>query len=330
MVLVLPHLLLLAAFTHALVTPSLHVLTPRALIPLTHCLSRHSNPDSTSAIQVPQLNMHDFQVTKVLGSGYFATVYKVTHGDSVYALKVFNKHACSTDIDREISILASLESPFTVNILGETKLARDDMPHLDVDETRAIVMEYIDGQTLAAILQSTPILPESTARQIATQLLHAIESIHSSGVVHGDIKPTNIILTSTLPYPSLKLVDFGLAEYDTTNQIKIPDGMFVYKGTQYAAPEIWEYRSQTHGRMVDYYSLGIVIYEMLNGRVPFDATDERDIYELILEFERTGVWMFKGSREVEDVVRRLVEVDWRLRGGSDGVQEVLEMEWFKN
>src|SRR5438477_405444 len=127
-------------------------------------------------------------------------------------------------------------------------------------------MEFVDGPSLAERLKVVGALPEATAIRYARQIAQALAAAHTQGMIHRDVKPGNVLLT---PADEVKVVDFGLVKSlaDTTATITQP-GMLV-GSVHYVSPE------QAQGRPVspasDLYSLGIIIYQMCSGNVPYDG-----------------------------------------------------------
>lgn len=132
-----------------------------------------------------------------------------------------------------------------------------------------VVMEYVDGETLKELVQRDGPLPPGSVALILRQLANALAHIHERNLVHLDIKPQNIMITST---NEVKIIDFGLAQPPGA---RIENGGGVAFGTvAYLAPE--QARGDAVGVETDVYSLGCVVYEMLTGRLPFDAPEGPD------------------------------------------------------
>jgi serine/threonine-protein kinase len=200
-----------------------------------------------------------YEILGKLGSGGMGTVYaaRETEGGHRVALKVLG----STIVDdpekfrrfeQEVVALSRLDHPHVVKLLGP--LERDG-------SSVFFAMELVEGETLAARLRKDGPLPVPAALSIARSLLAALGAAHGAGVVHRDVKPSNILLTAT----GVKITDFGLARMEDLSRLTTTGQLM---GTlDYMSPE------QCEGRRIDLrtdlYSLGIVLYEMLAGLPPF-------------------------------------------------------------
>lgn len=132
-----------------------------------------------------------------------------------------------------------------------------------------VVMEYVDGETLKALVQRDGPLPPESVALILRQLANALGHLHDNNMVHLDIKPQNIMLTRD---GEAKIIDFGLAQAPGA-RIGAGDGM-AFGTVAYLAPE--QARGDSVGVETDVYSLGCVVYELLTGRLPFDIPDGPD------------------------------------------------------
>ncbi|MEO8612787.1 MAG: protein kinase [Chloroflexota bacterium] len=203
-----------------------------------------------------------YQIIGQLGQGGMATVYKAYHAklDRYVAIKVM--HPAFKDdgnflarFEREAQIVAKLEHPHIVQVYDYAE--HDGQPYL--------VMKFIEGRTLKRILSAAPPTLDDILN-ILTPIAAALTYAHKQGVLHRDIKPSNIVLdNNNVPY----LTDFGLARIAQAGESTMSADMIL--GTpQYISPE------QARGEKnldyhTDLYSLGVILYEMVVGRVPFNA-----------------------------------------------------------
>ncbi|MDX6532426.1 MAG: eukaryotic-like serine/threonine-protein kinase [Gaiellales bacterium] len=153
---------------------------------------------------------------------------------------------------REATAAAGLNHPNIVSIYDRG----------EAGGTYYIAMEYIEGPTLKEEINARSPLPEAEAVGYAQQVLQALEFAHRRGVIHRDIKPHNMMAT---PDGLVKVTDFGIAR--ATNQVEMTEVGSIVGTAQYLSPE--QARGQSVGPQSDIYSLGVVLYEMLTGEVPF-------------------------------------------------------------
>ena len=185
-----------------------------------------------------------------------------------------------------------------------------------------IIMEFLSGQKLSDVLRVTPILDPVRTVHIAAQVAKALEEAHRKGVVHRDIKPDNIFLQDVAGEEDFaKVLDFGLAKFVTgdferDNLTRIG---YVVGSPEYMAPE--QASGGDVGPAADLYSLGIVLYECLTGRLPFDASTTAEVLRMhILEGPRRLIGVGDGTERIppalEEVVLRCLEKDPDVRPPS--------------
>jgi serine/threonine-protein kinase len=201
----------------------------------------------------------DYEVVAPLASGGMGGVYLAMHrttGDRV-ALKVldpvFANHSEVVDrlyAERTVSAMAS--HPGLVDIRSASRSA-DNVPFL--------VMEYLEGETLAAICEREAITME-TIVGICAQIATALAALHEAGVVHCDVKPENLFVQHD---GSVKVIDFGVSRQVT----EASDETSIAGTPAYMSPEQWRGKPELAS---DVYSLGCVMYELLTGDVPFDGS----------------------------------------------------------
>ncbi len=212
--------------------------------------------DATS----PPLFAERYRLLGTIGHGGMATVFRAedTVLGRVVAIKVLQQHHGDDERLRE---RFRREARAAAKIAAANVVAIHDVG--DADGRPFIVMEYVAGPTLAAVMKQTPILATARALAIARDIAAGLAAAHAIGVIHRDVKPANVIIDGD---GSAKLADFGVAqaafeEVDTTQQgVAIGSAM-------YAAPE---QGLDTHvTSAADLYSLGIILYTMLAGEPPF-------------------------------------------------------------
>ncbi|RMG89053.1 MAG: serine/threonine protein kinase [Chloroflexi bacterium] len=207
-------------------------------------------------------NVGPYRIIGQLGQGGMATVYKAYHPqlDRYVAIKVMHEAFQEDDafiarFEREAKIVARLEHPHIVPVYGYDRY--EGQPYL--------VMKYIEGKTLKHFLKNGP-LPLEEILRIMTAVADALNYAHKQGVLHRDIKPSNIMIADDgTPY----LTDFGLARIAQAGESTLSQDMLL--GTpHYISPEQARGEQNLDGR-TDIYSFGIVLYELVVGRVPFSA-----------------------------------------------------------
>jgi eukaryotic-like serine/threonine-protein kinase len=204
-----------------------------------------------------------YRIIEPLGSGGFGTVYLAedTWIDKRVAIKVPHRQGLDFgELLREPRLLASLNHPNIVTVITAEKQ----------DNVFFIVMEYVPGETLENIIASRGSLDLPLALDYTCQIANAVEHAHKQGVIHRDLRPANVFVTDK---GLLKVGDFGTSRF-----LEIAaHGTTVIGSPPYMAPEQFE------GRAVfasDLYSLGVTIYQMLTGMLPYDTPTPSDLDRL--------------------------------------------------
>src|SRR2546428_2900276 len=202
-----------------------------------------------------------YEILDRISEGGMATVYaarRITDG-AIVALKSLREQY-ATDIEfverfqREAKAISELVHPHMVRVYDS---GRDGTVHY-------IAMEYVEGANLKEYIRREGRLSPDRAVQIAAQVCEALDFAHSHGIVHRDIKPQNILLTAD---GQVKVTDFGIAR--ALSSATITQTGTVLGSVQYLSPE--QARGTTVGRSADLYALGVVLYEMVTGQLPFDG-----------------------------------------------------------
>jgi serine/threonine-protein kinase len=205
-----------------------------------------------------------YRIVSPIGSGGFGTVYLAedTWIDKKVAIKVPHRQNIDFgELLKEPRLLASLNHP---NIVGVTTAEKQDNIFF-------IVMEYVHGETLEAVLGRTGPLELPLALDYACQICNAIDHAHQQGVIHRDLRPANVLVSET---GVLKVADFGTSRF-----LEIAaHGTTVIGSPPYMAPE------QFQGKAVfasDIYSFGVTMYQMLTGALPYDTPAPADLARLM-------------------------------------------------
>jgi serine/threonine protein kinase len=242
-----------------------------------------------------------YQIVSKLGEGGMGTVYlgeQVSVGRKV-AIKFLLGNYASDDafigrFRREARLAASLNHRNIVTLY--------DFDQAD-DGALFIVMEYLSGRKLSDVIRGDGPLEISRAARLGLQIAEGLEAAHHAGVIHRDIKPDNIMVSGSGASEEIRLMDFGIARLrDTANASQITRAGAIVGTPSYMAPE------QVEGGEVsdktDIYALGIVLYEMLSGKVPFTAATPGAV--LIKQIKEMPLPLRKLRRELPSSLERVV------------------------
>ncbi|XP_027250547.1 microtubule-associated serine/threonine-protein kinase 3 isoform X5 [Cricetulus griseus] len=275
----------------------------------------------------------DFETVKLISNGAYGAVYLVRHRDTRqrFAIKKINKQnlILRNQIQQvfvERDILTFAENPFVVGMFCSFETRR----HL------CMVMEYVEGGDCATLLKNMGPLPVDMARMYFAETVLALEYLHNYGIVHRDLKPDNLLITSL---GHIKLTDFGLSKIGlmsmATNlyegHIEKDAREFVDKqvcGTpEYIAPEV--IFRQGYGKPVDWWAMGIILYEFLVGCVPFFGDTPEELFGQVVSDEI--LWP-EGDEalpaDAQDLITRLLRQSPMERLGTGGTHEVKQHPFF--
>lgn len=202
-----------------------------------------------------------YEILERVGGGGMAFVYRAKDLllNRTVAVKVLSPHYVTDEefvrkFRREAQAAAGLQNP---NIVGVYDVGQEG-------DTHFIVMEFLEGMTLKQLINEHGPLPAPTALQIVRQIAEALRSAHKHGVIHRDIKPHNIMITAD---GHVKVTDFGIARAVTSSTLTNTGAMV--GSVHYISPE--QARGGFVGEKSDIYSLGVVLYELVTGQVPFSG-----------------------------------------------------------
>ena len=265
-----------------------------------------------------KLTYNDFQPIKLLGRGSFGEVIlvRLKSTKKVYAMKILDKKILKMKKQQnhtktERDLMVKINSPFIVNI----KSAFQD------DTNLYLVSEFMQGGDMFFHMHDGQIVifSHDKTRFYMLELVLALESLHKNNMVYRDLKPENILLDSK---GHVKLTDFGLSKILEDED----DKAFTLCGTpQYLAPEVL--LKKGYDKMVDWWSLGCVMYEMLMGRLPFAIKRgmiNLKIYEKKIDFPR------KISNEARDLIEKFLVINptERLGYGPNGTDDIKNHPFF--
>ena len=219
-----------------------------------------------------------YEILEIVGSGGMATVYKAR-------CRLLNRFVVVKVLKESLKNDPEMEQRFKTEARAAASLSHHNIVSVyDVGETDSglsyIVMEFVDGITLKEYIEERRFLSWREACEFAVQIAIALECAHRHGIVHRDIKPHNIILTKE---HTLKVADFGIARTTSSETVVASGKSNVFGSVNYISPE------QARGGYVDarsdIYSLGVVLYEMLTGKLPFRGDNPVSVALMKIENE---------------------------------------------
>ena len=261
-----------------------------------------------------------YELKEVIGKGKFGVVNLGIHKKTQQqvAVKIINKDSIKTTEDKElvrieIGILKLCHHPNVVRLLD----------HLENEDYIFIVMEYIEGGTLGQYFKKRNFnFSERQASSIMTQIANGVKYLHTYGIVHRDLKPDNIMITQQNEFGVIKIMDFGLSKIVSTQE-RMVDG---YGTLSYVAPEVL--LRTPYNKEVDIWSLGVILFYMLSGRLPFRGRREQEVAEKIvydeLEFDEDD-WETR-SQKVQDLITCCLE---KKKENRITIDEFINHPWFK-
>lgn len=267
-----------------------------------------------STVSKGKYSLSDFHIMRTLGTGSFGRVHLVrsVHNGRYYAIKVLKKAQVVKmkqveHTNDERRMLKLVEHPFLIRMWGTFKDSKNLF----------MVMDYIEGGELFSLLRKSQRFPNPVAKFYAAEVVLALEYLHSHDIIYRDLKPENILLDRN---GHIKITDFGFAK-------EVSTATWTLCGTpDYIAPEV--ITTKPYNKSVDWWSLGVLIYEMLAGYTPFYDTTPMKTYEKIL----SGKIHFPNFMhpDVIDLLSRLITADLSSRLGNllNGPADIRNHPWF--
>ncbi|HEY8183450.1 MAG TPA: serine/threonine-protein kinase [Thermoanaerobaculia bacterium] len=255
-----------------------------------------------------------YRIIERLGAGGMGEVYKVEHAflRATRVIKVIRPQI-SDDADaherflREAQLATKVQHPNVATLHDFSALP---------DGSHYMVWEFIDGENLAQVIRKRGVIAPAYAIRLAVQALNGLDAVHRAGIIHRDISPENLMITrGEQPDERVKLIDLGVAKLDEGDYAATRTGIFVGK-LRYSSPEQLGFlpAGQKIDGRADLYSLAIVVYEMLTGRPPFEATSP---HQYILHYSQdTDVQSLDLTRipaQLQPVLGRALERDRNKR-----------------
>jgi serine/threonine-protein kinase len=222
---------------------------------------------------VGQTIANKYKIVRLLGEGGMGCVYlgeqKLGTTARKVAVKTLHKHlshdkSIKDRFEREVSTVVQLEHPNTIQVF--------DYGSMD-DGTLYIVMEYVSGRSVADILEKDGAMPPARVEHILRQVVGSLEEAHNHGIVHRDLKPDNVVLSERAGQKDwVEVLDFGIAKRSSEqdpNEAKLTQQGMVLGTPPYMSPE--QFTGQPVDLRSDVYALGVMAYEMLSGKLPWEA-----------------------------------------------------------
>ena len=274
-----------------------------------------------------KVNKDDFDIIKVIGRGYIGKVYLVKYkkNGKYYAMKMMRKDQILSEelkdnilLEKNILMEAQCDFILSLSFFYQTQ------------ERMYFITPFLQGGDLYHKLKTDFIFDEDLVKFYSAQIAIALQYLHDFGIVYRDLKPENILLDED---GYIKLCDFGASV-----KLHGTEKDFNFAGSpEYASPEMISY--QGHTAMTDWWSLGILIYEMLYGFTPFFNLDKDRMYELIIngsisfpEYfkDKNGEKeiVYKVSDEAKSLINKLLEKDPGSRLGREGLEEIKKEPFF--
>ncbi|KAL6503802.1 Serine/threonine-protein kinase AtPK2/AtPK19 [Orobanche gracilis] len=264
------------------------------------------------------VGLEDFEVLKLVGQGAFGKVYQVrkTGSSEIFAMKVMRKdkimeknHAEYMKAERDI--LTKISHPYIVQLRYS----------FQTKYRLYLVLDFVNGGHLFFQLYHQGLFREDLARIYAAEMVSAVSHLHAHGIMHRDLKPENILLDAE---GHAMLTDFGLAkQFDEETRSNSMCGTL-----EYMAPEI--IIGKGHDKAADWWSVGILLYEMLTGKPPFVGGNRQKIQQKILKDKVKLPTFLTG--DAHSLIKGLLqkEASRRLGSGPTGIDELKGHKWFKS
>jgi protein-serine/threonine kinase len=261
-------------------------------------------------------SMEDFQPLKLVGKGSFGKVILVKYfnNDKIYAMKILDKEEIIRrkqikHTKTERLLLEKLNHPF----IAQLQFAFQDTKKL------YLVTEFMQGGELFFHIKRRTGFKEVSVKFYMSQIFLAIDYLHKNGYIYRDLKPENILIDKE---GNIKLTDFGLSKV-ISNNADINTTNTLCGTLEYIAPEI--FKRKPYDKSIDWFSFGVVLYEMLTGQLPFNIKSE--------EFDESKYknvkYPEKMSPEAKELIEKLIEIEPEKRLGYNSSDEIRNSAFFK-
>lgn len=263
---------------------------------------------------IPNYSKDDFTILKSIGTGSYGLVVLVKHKSGVYhAMKSIQKHKVVTNnkieyIKTERTVLHGVRFPFSVHL----NYSSHDNSYI------YFIMPFVAGGEMFTHIGKLGKFTELQSKFYAAQVVLVLEYLHCIGLVYRDLKPENILIDHE---GYLKITDYGSSKFVKTRTWSLV-------GTpEYLAPEI--YYRKGYGNAIDWWALGVLIYEMSFGSSPFHSKDDTKIVQNILKNNYRFPEYF--SVDQRDIIHNLLQNDLSKRFGNlkNGANDIKNHKWFR-
>ena len=285
---------------------------------LLHNVAPVTSADASAATK-KKLTPDDFEMLCLVGQGAFGKVFQVRKKDSgsVYAMKVMRKETIiereQTDYMRaERDILTVIHHPYVVTLRYS----------FQTSQKLYLIMDFVNGGHLFFWLYRQGLFDTALTRFYTAEIVCAIGHLHSLNIMHRDLKPENILLDNE---GHVKITDFGLAKQQDPKSTKRANSLV--GSIDYMAPEILQ--ATGHGKTADWWSVGVLMYEMLTGQLPFRGKNKPAIQKAICSHKLKTPSFLPG--DATQLIKGLLDrqQDRRLGVGPDGTDTVKGHAFFK-
>ncbi|CAB1424439.1 unnamed protein product [Pleuronectes platessa] len=280
--------------------------------PLPRSSSRHGlPPPRSSGVSEEQPHVGNYRLLKTIGKGNFAKVKLARHsltGREV-AIKIIDKTQMNPTslqkLFREVSVMKILNHPNIVKLFEV----------IETEKTLYLVMEFASGGEVFDYLVAHGRMKEKEARAKFRQIVSAVEYCHQKRIVHRDLKAENLLLDADM---NIKIADFGFS-----NEFTIGSKLDTFCGSPpYAAPELFQGKKYD-GPEVDVWSLGVILYTLVSGSLPFDGQNLKELRERVLRGKyRIPFYM---STDCENLLKKLLVLNPGKRGS---LQQIMKDRWM--
>ena len=283
---------------------------------LCKCCRKRKKMNINKIAPLIEKTISNFKQIKVLGQGKFGKVFLVqeTESKKLYAMKrikkpdITNIHLIN-QIKEEQKILKQLNHPFILKL------------HYSFQDNNNLylITDFMQGGDLHSLLSKSIQLKENKAKFYLSEILLALEYMHKNNLIYRDLKPENILIDEN---GHIKLSDFGLSKILNEN-----NKTYTLCGTSYyKAPEI--NLGKGYDRMCDFWSFGIIMFEMICGFKPFDINNNK---ELIIDYDNLNIHFIDDiNYSSKDLIMKLLVVNPKERLGFNSVDDIKNHQFFKN